>query len=162
MSSGHASPLLSPGAPDHSRTTLPPHPTGSFVVSRKSVAQPFAAHRRKEVQNYGYDKSLHQLKDYETPKAFLKFLGISKDVLANAKSIGNDSTTASIQPEGSGKSSGKSKGKSTESDGMAIEEYTDFSHENFVRAANALAESMKNKCGYLLALALFLLADLSS
>jgi len=90
-------------------------------------------------------------------------LGVSEDVLkANAKPIGKESTTATGQPEGSGKSIGKRKGKNTGRHGIAIEEHTNFSRKNFVRAANALAESMKNKCGYLLALALFLLADLSS
>jgi hypothetical protein len=124
----------------------------------KPVVQSFAAHKREEVQKYGYDKSLHQLKDYETPEAFLKFLGVSEDVLeANTKPIGKDSTTASGQPEGSGESGGESggesNGKRTGSDGMAIEVSTDFSRTSFVRAANALARSMKNKCGYLLTLA---------
>jgi len=155
MSSGRTFPLLPSGAPVQLCTTPPPHTTQGHLSSPvKSVVQPFAAHKREEVQNYGYDKSLHQLKDYETPEAFLKFLRVSEDLLeASAK----DTT-----PGGSGKSSGKSKGKSTASDGKAIEESTDFSRKNFVRAANALAESMKNKCAYFLALPLIFRVDLSS
>jgi hypothetical protein len=37
------------------------------------------------------------------------------------------------------------RGKSTRSDGMAIEESSDFCRKNFVQAANVLAKSMKNK-----------------
>jgi hypothetical protein len=131
----------------------------------KPVVQPFAAHKREEVQNYGYHESLHQQKIYATPRAFLKFLGVSEDLLeSSAKPIGKDSTTAIGQPEGSGKSGGtgsESGGQSTSSDGAAIEKDTDFSYTNFVRAANALAGSMKNKCGSSCS-ALFFRADLSS
>lgn len=152
MSSGGAFPLLPSGDPVRSCTTPLPYPTQGHLSSPvKSVAQPFAAHKREEVQNYGYDKSLPQLKDYETTEVFLKFLRVSEDVLeANARPIKKDSTTASADSEGSGMSGEKRKGKGTGSDGMAIEESTDFSRKNFVRVANVLAESMKNKCGYLL------------
>ena len=129
------------GAPLQSHTTPPPHPTQDYLSSPvKPVVQSFAAHKHKEVQKYGYDKSLHQLKDYEIPEVFLKFLGVSEDVLkANTKPIGKDSTTASGQPEGSGESSRESKGKHT---GMAIEVSTNFSRTSFVLVVNTLARSI--------------------
>jgi len=83
----------------------PQYNQGSFVIS---VVQPF-------VQNYEYDMSLHQLKDYVTPEAFLKFLGVSEDIL--------EASAKNTTPRGSG----KSKGKTTGSDRKAIEKSIDFS-----------------------------------
>src|SRR5258708_35957127 len=48
-------------------------------VFETHAALAFAAHKREVIiQNYGYHKSHHQLKDYETPEAFLNFLGFQK------------------------------------------------------------------------------------
>jgi len=75
----------------------PQYNQGSFVIS---VVQPFVH---------------HQLKDYVTPEAFLKFLGVSEDIL--------EASAKNTTPRGSG----KSKGKSTGSDRKAIEKSIDFS-----------------------------------
>jgi hypothetical protein len=75
-------PLPPSGVPDQSRQYTS-RPTGaSSPVSR--IAKPFAEHKRNEVQAFGYDKDIHQLKPFGTAEAFIEFLAIAEELLPKA------------------------------------------------------------------------------
>ena len=152
--------LLDPVKP---RTPPPqhPYPTKDHLSSPvKPVIPHFADHKRDEVQAFGYDKDLHQLAAFGE-QDFLDFLGIDEAFL-NVDPPGQQSSRT--QPSGKKKGSGKkvsgkkdngkkASGKANaEASGEGTADASEFSFTNFIRAANTLAESMKEKREYFLAL----------
>jgi len=132
-------PLPPPDPPVQFRTPSPQsnpkkHHQSSPV---KPVVQHFAEHKRDEVQAFGYDEGIHQVKDFKTHEDFFNFLRVSEEAIK------------------------KHSGKVSKMVDEKASKASDFSRENFVQAANTLAKSIKDDCEYLLSLAPFFLVDLT-
>jgi hypothetical protein len=134
-------PLLTPA-----RTPSPQH------HPVKPVAQHFAEHKRDGVwQAFAYDEDLHQVGNL-LEKDFLNFLGVDEAIL-NVEPPSAEVTGE--QPTGRNQASEKKGGgKKVSADGNAkgTADASKFNHENFLRAANTLAKSMKEKRVYLVSL----------
>jgi hypothetical protein len=102
------------------------------------LRQHFAEHKRDEVQDFGYDETVHLLKDFDTQEEVFDFLGVADELLeVSPKVTGEDSVEDSAK--GGGKSRGKAMGKAKVNDGDPNE----FSRKNFIQASNRLSDAMK-------------------
>jgi len=146
MSSGGVVPL-----PPSATRTAPQHsyPTKDHLSSPvKRVTQHFAEHKRDDVQSFGYDGDLHQLKAFGEQE-FLNFLGVGEAFLDVEPPIAKVTGKQPSRKKPSGKKAGTSSGKANaETGGECSVDAT----KNFVQAANTLAKSMKDKRQYLLSL----------
>jgi hypothetical protein len=136
-------PLLAPiRTPSHQHHLLSPV---------KPVAPHFAERKRDGLQAFVYDEDLHQMGNL-LEKDFLNFLGVDEAIL-NVEPPSAEVTGE--QPTGRNQASGKKVGgKKVSADGNAkgTADASKFNHENFLRAANTLAKSMKEKRVYLVSL----------
>jgi len=109
LRSDHVVPLLQLDAPVQFRTPSPQsHPTKYLSSPVKPVTQPYAEHKRDEVQAFVYDEGIHQVENFT-------FLGVPEGVTAKVVASGKSSKKSRGKSGKSGKkSSGRRKGQQEE------------------------------------------------
>ena len=137
MSSGTA-PLPPSDAPGRFRSPSPKsQPTLEHLSSpvKNPLRQHFAEHKCDEVQDFGYDKAAHMLKDFDIQEEVFDFLGVADELLE---------VSPKVPGENSAKRSGKSRGKAKETAKAKDDgDPNEFTHSNFIQASNRLSEAMK-------------------
>ncbi|KIO27847.1 hypothetical protein M407DRAFT_22897 [Tulasnella calospora MUT 4182] len=102
---------MSEPLPNTPETQAPP--VQSSPVTR--VPLPFAKHKCDQVQTFEYDANIHQLADFQTPDALIRFLHVAADLLPP--------NTPHQEPNDAAR----------------------FTLENFLNAANIMAKSIKEQ-----------------